>query len=72
MEETNLCPMVSFTFIVYNHFTNRHKAIFKKNIFKTLLQGILNFEVRIFEKYKSQKKNKNSFEIPWPSAIKCP
>ena len=39
-------------------FWNRHKAIFKKNIFKTLLQGISNFEVRIFEKYKSQKKNK--------------
>ena len=42
-------------------FLNRHKAIFKKNIFKTLLQGISNFEVRIFEKYKSQKKNKKQF-----------
>ena len=51
---------------------NRHKAIFKKIFFKTLLQGIPNFEVRIFEKYESQKKNKNSFEIPWPRAIKCP
>ena len=37
---------------------------------QTLLQGIPNFEVKIFEKYSSQKKNKNSFEIPWPRAIK--
>ena len=51
---------------------NRHKAIFQKNIFLTLLQGIPNLKVRIFEKYKSQKKNKNSFEMPWPRAIKCP
>ena len=43
---------------------NRHKAIFKKNIFLTLLQGIPNLEVRIFKKYKPQKKNKNSFEMP--------
>ena len=50
---------------------NRHKAIFQKNIFLTLLQGIPNLEVRIFKKYKSQKK-KNSFEMPWPRAIKCP
>ena len=46
-------------------------TIFEKNIFKTLLQGIPNFEARIFMKYTYQKKNKNSFEIPWLRAIKC-
>ena len=38
------------------------EANIPKNIFKTLLQGIQNFEVRIFEKYKSQKKIKTALK----------
>ena len=37
----------------------------------TLLQWNPNFEVESNEKYSSQKRNKKSFEIPWPRAIEC-
>ena len=33
------------------------------------MQTIPNFEVGFFKKYTTKK---NSFEIPWPRAIKCP
>ena len=44
----------------------------KKNIFLTLLQGIPNLEVRIFEKYKSQKKNKKQFWNALAEGYKMP
>ena len=36
----------------------------KKNVFKTVLLGISNFGVRIFEKYESQKKIKTVLKSP--------
>ena len=41
----------------------------RKIIFQTLLQWIPNFEVGLFEKYTSQKKNPDFFT--WPRASKC-
>ena len=51
---------------------NRHKAILKKIYFLNLLQGIPNFEVRIFEKYTSQKINQKQFWDPLAEGYKMP
>ena len=48
-----------------------HSNIFEEKIlFKLYYEGYLNFEIKINEKYSSQKRNK-SFEIHWPMAIEC-
>ena len=55
----------------YASFDTSQDYIWKKNS-KILLHGIPNFEVKILEKYTSQKKNNNSSKNPWPRALKCP
>ena len=51
----------------------RHTTLFDKNIFYNLLQGwgSQTLKSEYSSNIRLRKKNKNSFEIPWPKAIKC-
>ena len=51
----------------------RHMTKLKKYIFKTLLQRISNYEVGIFDKYTTQKKNtKKQFLNPLAQGYQMP
>ena len=49
---------------------SQKNSIFEFSWYVTRLFLIPNFEIGLFEEYTTQnKKNLNSFEIPWPSSV---